>query len=62
MPAHRVAMGGATAVPHLRARRLLRLLAGEACPPTCHVVGHPIVEAYRPQAGWRWCYFDETYV
>ncbi len=27
-----------------------------------HVIGHPIVEAYRPPAGWRWCYFDETYV
>lgn len=27
-----------------------------------HVGGHPIVEAYRPPAGWRWCYFDETYV
>ncbi|HTP19059.1 MAG TPA: hypothetical protein VMJ65_05610 [Solirubrobacteraceae bacterium] len=27
-----------------------------------HVVGHPVVEAYRPPAGWRWCYFDETYI
>jgi hypothetical protein len=27
-----------------------------------HVIGHPIVQAYRPPDDWRWCYFDETYV
>jgi len=27
-----------------------------------HSTGHPIIQAFKSERDWRWCYVDETYV
>ena len=53
-------LGAPAAVPGLRQRRLLRLLAS-ASTPTAHFhdTGHPVMRSFEPGEAWRWCYVDD---
>ena len=62
MPAARHTVGPPAAVPDVRPRRLLRLVADAACPRARPRVGHPIVQSMEPGENWRWCYVHEALV
>ena len=61
LPSARPDLGPPAGLPHLRQRRLLRLLAS-AGTPTAHFAptGHPVMRSLEPGEAWRWCYVDEV--
>lgn len=54
-------LGASPAVPDMRSRRLLRLIADEAS-ARADTIGHPIVQSFEHGKSWRWCDVDETFV
>ena len=55
-------LGASAPLPHVRARRLLRLLALQARDQAFHRTKHPIIQSLEPGEDWKWCYVDEVLI
>lgn len=51
-------VGSPVAVPQLRSRRLLPLLANEHATNIFRKTHDPLVQSFEPDEDWRWCYVD----
>ena len=52
-------VGASAAVPGLRARRLLRLVAEQHATAHYHETEHPVMRSIEPGEAWRWCFVDD---